>query len=169
MNASWSRRLLLICSTILLSLGLFTPALAAKPEMFTLLVDDTFVAGECDGFSVIESVQGRIKFSAHFDNDGNFVMEIARFSLRHTFTNSETGAALSSPDVGIDKTVVNEDGSGTTAVIGIVSQIIVPGEGPVFRHLGRLVIDLNTDEVVFEAGQHDDFAGLLPALCSALD
>ena len=169
MNASWSRRLLLICSTILLSLGLFTPALAAKPEMFTILVDDTFVIEGCDGFSVIEQVQGRIKVSTHFDKDGNFVMEIARFSLRHTYTNSETGTSLFSPDVGIDKTVINEDGSGTTAVIGIVARIVVPGEGPVFRHLGRIVFDVNTGEVVFEAGQHDDFAGLLPALCSALD
>jgi hypothetical protein len=169
MNASWSRRLLLICSTILLSLGLFTPALAAKPEIFTILVDDTFVIEGCDGFSVIERVQGRIKVSIHFDQDGNFVMQIARFSLRHTYTNSETGASLFSPDVGIDKTVINEDGSGTTAVIGIVARIVVPGEGTVFRHLGRIVFDINTGEVVFEAGQHDDFADLLPALCSALD
>ena len=169
MNASWSRRLLLVCSTILLSLALFTPALAAKPEMFTIPVDDTFVIEGCDGFSVIEHVQGKVKFSTHFDKNGNFVMEIARFSLRHTYTNSETGASLFTPDVGIDKTVINEDGSGTTAVIGIVSRIIVPGEGPVFRHLGRIVFDVNTGDVVFEAGQHDDFAGLLPALCSALD
>ena len=96
-------------------------------------------------------------------------MEIARFSLRHTLSNSVTGASLSSPDVGIDMTVINQDGSGTVAVIGIVSQIVVPGEGPVFRHLGRIVFDINTGEVVFEAGQHDDFADLLPALCSALD
>lgn len=169
MNASSYRRLLLICSTILLSLGLFTPALAAKPEMFTIMVDDTFVAGECDGFSVIEHVEGRVKVSTHFDKNGNFVMEIARFSLRHTYTNSETGAFLFTPDVGIDKIVINEDGSGSVAVVGIVARIVVPGEGPVFRHLGRIVFDIDTGEVVFEAGQHDDFANLLPALCSALE
>ena len=169
MNASSYRRLLLVCSTILLSLALFTPAFAAKPEFITIPVDDTFTAGECDGFSVIERVQGKVKVSTHFDQNGNFVMEIARFSLRHTLSNSVTGASLSSPDVGIDMTVINQDGSGTIAVIGIVSQIVVPGEGPVFRHLGRIVFDINTGEVVFEAGQHDDFADLLPALCSALD
>jgi len=74
---------------------------------------------------VIEQVQGKVKVSTHFDRDGTFVMEIARFSLRHTYTNSETGAALRSQDVGIDKIVVNEDGSGTVAVIGI-AVVIAP-------------------------------------------
>ena len=169
MQASWSRRLLLSCSTILLTLTLVTPARAGKPDMITIPVDVTFVTGECDGFSVIEHVQGRIKVSTHFDKNGNFVMEIARYSLRHTYSNSETGASIFSPDVGIDKTVINPDGSGTVAVIGIVSRIVVPGEGLVFTHLGKIVFDINTGEVVFEAGQHDDFAELLPALCSALD
>lgn len=169
MNASSDRRLLLVCSTILLSLALFTPAFAAKPELITIPVDDTFVAGECDGFLVIEHVQGKVKVSTHFDQNGNFVMEIARFSLRHTWSNSETGASLSSPDVGIDKVVINQDGSGTVAVIGIVARIVVPGEGSVFRHLGKIVFDVNTGEVLFEAGQHDSFADFLPTLCSALD
>ena len=169
MNVLWSRRLLLICSTILLTLTLVTPALAGKPDMITIPVDDMFVIGECDGFSVIEHVQGRIKVSTHFDRNGNFVMEIARFSLRHTFSNSETGASIFSPDVGIDRTVINPDGSGTTAVIGIVTRIVIPGEGVVFQNLGRIVFDINTGEVVFEAGQHDDFVNLFPVLCSALD
>ena len=169
MNASGSRRLLLIVLITLLNLSLFTSAFAAKPEFITIPVDDTFVIGECDGFSVIEHVQGQVKFSAHFDKNRNFVMEIARFSLRHTYSNSETGAALSSPDVGIDMTVINQDGSGTVAVIGIVARIVLPGEGPVFVHLGKIVFDVNTGDVLFEAGQHDDFAGLFPALCSALD
>jgi hypothetical protein len=169
MNRSGFRRLLVTVITVLLSLTLVTSALAAKPEMITIPVDDTAVLGTCNGFDVIEHVQGKVKVSTHFDRDGTFVMEIARFSLRHTYTNSVTGASLRSPDVGIDKIVVNEDGSGTVAVIGIVTHIVVPGEGPVFTHLGKIVFDLATGEVLFEAGRHDDFANLLPALCSALD
>ena len=169
MNRSGFHRLLVTAITVLLSLMLVTSALAARPEMITIPVDNTAVLGTCDGFDVIEQVQGKIKVSTHFDKDGNFMMEIARYSLRHTYTNSETGASLRSQDVGIDKIVVNEDGSGTVAVIGIVAHIVVPGEGPVFTHLGKIVFDLATDEVLFEAGRHDDFANLLPALCSALD
>lgn len=169
MNALWYRRLLLVVLIILLTLTLYTPALAAKPDFITFHVDDTFVFGDCAGFTVIEHVEGKIKVSTHFDKDGNFVMEIVRFSLRHTYSNSETGASLTSPDVGIDKITVNQDGSGTVAVIGIVARIVVPGEGLVFAHLGRIVFDLNTGEVLSVAGPHDDFADLLPVLCSALD
>lgn len=169
MNASWYRRLLLVVLTILLTLALYTPALAGKPDMITIPVDDTVVFGECAGFSVIEHVQGTIKVSFHTDKDGNPVMELARFSLRHTYSNSETGASLSSQDVGIDKITFNQDGSGTVAVIGIVARIVIPGQGLVFAHLGRIVLDLETGEVLFEAGRHDDFADLLSVLCSALD
>lgn len=169
MNASWYRRLLLAVLTILLTLTLSTPALAAKPEIITIPVDETFVFGECAGFSVIEHVQGTVKVSFHTDKDGYPVMEVARFSLRHTYSNSETGASLTSQDVGIDKITFNQDGSGTVAVIGIVARIVIPGEGLVFAHLGIIVFDINTGEVLFVAGPHDDLADLLPVLCSALD
>ena len=84
-------------------------------------------------------------------------------------SNSETGASLFSPDVGIDKFTIHKDGSATLAVIGIVSRIVVPGEGLVFAHLGRIVFDADTGEILSIAGQHDDLNGLLPVLCSALD
>ena len=169
MNSSGYRRFLTVVLSVLLSLILVTSAFAAKPDLFVIPVDDTFVAGSCEEFDVIEHVEGRIKVSTHIDNDGNFSMEIARFSLRHTYTNSVTGASLRSQDVGIDKIVFEEDGSATVAVIGIIAHIVVPGEGPVFSHLGRIVFDFFTGEVLFVAGPHDDFADLLPALCSALD
>ena len=169
MNASWNRRLLLVVLTTLLTLTLFTSAFATKPEFFTFQVDDTFVRGECDGFAVIENVEGTIKISTHFDKDGEFQMEISRYRLRHTFTNSETGESLTSPDVGIDKVTISEDGSVIVAVIGIVAHIVVPGEGPVYVDVGRIVFNGTTGELLFEAGQHDDFADLLPALCSALE
>jgi hypothetical protein len=169
MNASGYRRFLLVVLTALLTLTLYTPALAAKPEMITIPVDDTLEFGECAGFTVIEHVEGAIKASLHTDKDGNLVMELVRFRLRHTFSNSETGASLTSQDVGIDKITINQDGSGTVAVIGIVARIVVPGQGLVFAHLGNIVFDLDTGDVVLVAGPHDDFADLLPALCSALD
>jgi hypothetical protein len=169
MNASWYRRLLLVVLTILLTLSLFPSALAAKPEFIVIPVDETAALGDCAGFTVIEHVEGTVKVSIHLDQDGNFVMQVTRFRLRHTFSNSETGASLFSPDVGIDKVSVSQDGSESVAVIGIVSRIVVPGEGLVFAHLGKIVFDINTGEVLFEAGPHDDLAGLLSVLCSALD
>ena len=169
MNGSRYRRLLIIVLTVSLSLTLVTSTLAAKPEFITITVDDTLPLGECDGFTVIEHVEGTIKLSTHLDKEGNVVMDIFRIHLRHTLTNSETGTSLRSQDVGIDKVVFHEDGSVTVAVIGIVAHIVVPGEGPVFSQLGKIVFDDATGQVLFVAGPHDDFADLLPALCAALD
>jgi hypothetical protein len=170
MNASWSRRFLLACITILLSLALFTPALAAKPEVFFIPVDVTFDRGACDGFTVIGHVTGLLKFSTYLDREGNFSMGTVLFiGGLQTFTNSETGATLSSPDIGIDKTTISDDGSTIVASMAFATRLVVPGEGLVFAHIGKIVYNENTGEVLFEAGQHDDFANLLPALCSALD
>ena len=168
MNGSGYRRLFVGSVTVLLSLVLVTSVLAAKPDSFTIPVDDMLVLGDCGGFELIEHIEGTVKVSIHFDQDGNFAMELARFGLHHTYTNSVTGESLRSPDAGIDKITVNEDGSGTVAVIGIVGRIVVPGEGLVFAHLGRIVFDLDTGEVLFEAGRHDDFGELFPLLCTAL-
>jgi len=170
MNTLWYYRLLLVVLIPLLTLTLFTSASAAKPDFTFIPVDVTFERGECDGFTVIERVEGLLKFSTHFDQDGNIVMDIVRFIRgRHTFTNSETGTALFSPDVGIDKTTINKDGSTILAVMGFETRIVIPGEGIVYARIGNIVVNLNTGEVVFEAGQYDDLADLLPALCSALD
>ena len=162
------RRLLLVGLVTLLSLATALPVFATEPEFITIPVDETFELGACDGFTVIEHVEGTIKISTHFDQDGNLVMEIARFRLRHTLTNSVTGKSLFSPDVGIDKFTISQDGSETIAVIGIVRRIVVPGEGITFAAIGNIVFNLTTGEVELVAGPHDDFAELLPALCSAL-
>ena len=170
MKASWYRRLLIVILITLLTFTLFTPAFASKPEFFTIPVDVTFERGACDGFTVIERVTGLLKFSTYFDRDGNFAMGIVLFiGGRHTFMNSETGATLYSPDIGIDKTTISQDGSTIVESLAFETRVVVPGEGLVYARIGKIVFNENTGEVVFEAGQHDDSANLLPALCSALD
>lgn len=170
MNASWSRRLLIVALVTLLTLIPFTSAFAGQPEFFTIPVDVTFERGACDGFTVIERVTGLLKFSNHFDQDGNIVVQTNVFIRgRHTFMNSETGATLFSPDVAIDKTTISQDGSEIAASMAFQTRIVVPGEGLVYARIGRIVVNLDTGDVLFEAGQFDDSANLLPALCSALD
>ena len=161
------RWLLVTIPIVILALTAFTSAFATPPEFVTIQVDESGnELGSCDGFDVTEDVFGTIKVSFHWDQDGNEKMEIDRFNLRHTFRNSVTGESLFTPDVGIEKFDFSED---NVSRIGIVSHLVVPEEGLVFAHLGYIVYDLTTGEVVFEAGRHDDFAGLLPALCSALE
>ncbi|HSL29749.1 MAG TPA: hypothetical protein VK900_11155 [Anaerolineales bacterium] len=165
MNGSGYRRLSVIVLSLLLSLILATSALAAKPDFFTIPLDVTETL-DCGGFIIEEHVEGTIRISTHFDKDGDFAMEIARFKLQHTFVNPETGASLSSPDVGINRVTVSQDGSFTLAEIGLVYRLVVPGEGLIFAVIGRAVFNLDTGEVLFEAGQHDE--DLLGPLCAAL-
>ena len=162
MHVSWYRRLFVLSLTTLLCFTLVTPTFATTPEFIYESVDETVEFGACDGFTVIEHIEGFIKTSVQFDQDGNFKMRISRFALRHTFSNSETGASIFSPDVGVDLEV-----PANVAVVGIVMRIVVPGVGPVFANVGRVVYD--NSGVIFEAGQHDNYGDLLPALCSALD
>ncbi len=95
-------------------------------------------------------------------------MRITRVAVLDTFSNSETGASLSSPLVGIDKLDFNLDRSHTVAVVGMRTHLVVPGVGLIFMDAGRFVYNSSTDSWVFEAGRHDSFDDMLPALCSAL-
>jgi len=162
-------RLLRLVLLTLMLLAAASPAFATKPEFTTISIDEMTEFGECDGFAVIEHLEGTIKVSLHFDQAGTPVMEINRIRLRHTFTNSETGASLFTPDVGVDKVEFSQGEPATVAVIGLVGRFVVPGEGLVFAHMGIIVFDLNTGEVLHVGGPHDDFEDLLPVLCSALD
>ena len=166
MNGSGYRRLSVIFLSLLLSLMLVTSVLAAKPDVFTIPLDVTETIA-CDGFTVEEHVEGTIRISTHFEANGDFAMEIAHFKLQHTFTNLETGASLSSPDVGINRVTISQDDSFRLAEIGIVYRLVVPGEGLIFALIGQTIFNLDTGEVVFEAGQHDE--DLLGPLCAALD
>jgi hypothetical protein len=150
-----------------LALALAGAAVAAKPVILTIPIDETSVI-RCQGFQLEESVQGTIKIRS-FSENGQIVREVVSVSLLHTVTN-EAGESLSTPDVGVDFVRINPDGSATLAVIGLVGRITVPGEGLIAADVGRVVFFFEslTDEepdVLFQAGKHDD---LTAALCEAL-
>ena len=168
MFVSWFRRSIVVFLTTLLSITPFTTAFATTPEFITVPVDETYEVVQCDGFTVIEHLGGEIKVSFHSDQDGLVQMRITRVAVLDTFSNSETGASLSSPLVGIDKLDFNRDRSHTVAVVGMRTHLVVPGVGLIFIDAGRFVYDSSTDSWVFEAGRHDNFDDALPALCSAL-
>jgi hypothetical protein len=160
-------RLLLVSLALLLAVWA-SPAVAAKPEFEVIDVNDFGVLGDCDGFQVLQEVTGTIKISHRTTANGTEI-QISRYSLRETYTNSETGESVSTPDVGIDKLTINPDGSATLVVIGLLNRIVIPGEGLIVANAGRLVFFFTgpneEPDVVFEAGPSGD---LLPALCTVL-
>jgi hypothetical protein len=55
---------------------------------------------------------------------------------------------------------------GARLELGLRNTYSVPGEGVVLLDAGRIVIDLVTGEVLFEAGQHEFLEGDAEAFCS---
>jgi hypothetical protein len=56
----------------------------------------------------------------------------------------------------------------TDAVTGVIARLTVPGSGAVLLDVGRIVTNLETDEVTFQAGPHQLVEGDLADLCEAL-
>ena len=148
-------------------------ASGAGPEIETIEVDVTNVGAiRCQGFRLDVSIQGQVKVRS-FLEDGVLVREVTSVSLTRTATNPETEESVSTPDVGVDLLRVEEDGSATLMIAGLVTRFVLPGEGLVFADIGllKLFFDSPTDtepDVVLEAGKHQDPSQIDALLCEAL-
>jgi hypothetical protein len=77
--------------------------------------------------------------------------------------------SFSTTDAGPNIITFHKDGSSTVATIGLVSHVVLKGQGVVAAQVGKIVATFDADGnltgISFEAGKHDD---LLPAICAAL-
>lgn len=159
--------------TAVLALALASAASAGKPTIVTEQVDETFIGAiDCGTVALDQRVVGVVKVRSFFAN-GELTRELSTFRLKQTFTNPVTGASLRSPDVGMDKLTVHEDGSATLMIVGIVVRVVVPGEGLVAGRNGQLRLffespdDMDPD-VLLATGHQDTDEALDAALCEAL-
>lgn len=159
---------------LLAALALAASASGAKPEIVTIEVDATDTGAiQCQGFRLDVSVEGQIKVRSFFEN-GVLVREITSVSLTRTATNPETGESVFTPDVGVDFLRVEENGSATLMIVGLVTRIVLPNQGLVFADVGllKLFFESPSDtepEVVLQAGKHEEDTDQVAALlCEAL-
>ena len=140
------------------------PASAGAPTTTVEIVSESH-SDDCGSFEITHSIEGRVRI---------FEFTPTRFQAVYhfieTFTNPANGKSLWTPNVGPDKTTIMEDGSAVLAIVGLISRLVVPGEGVVMQDVGRVVLyfespDDQEPDVVFEAGPHD---GLFPAVCDYL-
>ena len=155
------RRWLVILGTALILLMLAGVAYSAKPETtkFDLSViseDESEFASEACGFPIEAVVRGHI-ITTIFSEGPNPHVAIHRFNARVLYTNLDTGETYRLIDAGPD--IESDD---TIAVIGRS----ITGSGVI----GRVVFDLETDEILFEAGNRVHAAGeeYITAVCEAL-
>ena len=144
------------------------PTEAATPMILKLPTDFTETFSDC-GFTIVHHVEGSITIHVFFDKNGDPAFEIDNFALKESFTNPANGMSISTPNVGAGIITFHKDGSFTLADIGLLSHIVLKGQGEIAAKVGRIVVtfdaDGNVTGIAFEAGKHD---ALLPAICTVL-
>ena len=148
-------------------------ARAAPPQFDFVEINFIFPITGCD-FPVQAELTGTLKASVHTDKNGEFKMLIERVirDSQSTYTNLDTGFSISSSHgSGIDKILVEEDGTVLFVAMGVFDILPVPGQGPIVHDVGRIVVDTTTGELLFSAGQFTVHGpgGNVEALCAALE
>lgn len=167
---SASRRFARAATTVVAALALAAvvavPALAAPPVRETFDLDDpaaeaswsAFLTDAC-GFPVAVDFAGSVTSHVFLDTSGEWSHQVDKWWIRDRFTNVATGATILLKDVGPDVYRIDRDGHLTIAITGRS----LTGSGVI----GRVVVDLDTGEVVHMAGRE---VGSVPdQVCPAID
>ena len=159
------RKRFLAPAPIVLPLVFATAAVAAPPttEVTVVVNDETVDSDICAdfGFAVTFVENGTFKTKTYYDSEGNEVKTIlTNSSVRFTSTASANGKTLLTnyPLVFITR------GDGDIRV-GLRNAYHVPGAGVVLLDAGNLILDIDTGDVVFEAGQHELLNGSVDDFC----
>ena len=161
----WMR--LTICGSAMLALtiALVPTALAAAPTSEVIVVEDfEYVDEELCAFPVTFVDRGTFKLTTFYDRAGNAVKAVAT-NHRVRYTVSAT-ANLRTLTTNAPAVVIETFEQGTELVLGLHNAYHVPGAGVVLLDAGRVLIDLQTGEALFEGGPHQLFAGDADAFCS---
>lgn len=145
------------------------PASAATPPLHEVFIDQGFGLLpdiDCGTFTIHETlVSERFETTTFFDSVGNPVRLLAHFSFRGILTNMSTGKTQ--PDWADENNQIDFT-SGTLDQEGRIFLYTLRHEGLQLATTGRLVMDLNTGEVLFAAGQTDVIFPDLTPICSVL-
>ncbi len=145
-----------------------SPTTAATPIILKVPVDFTSTFNGC-AFPVVDHVEGSVTVHIFFDNNGDPKFEIDSYAFKETWTNPANGMSLSTTDAGPTIVTIHQDGSQTQALLGLVTHVIVKGQGQIAAQVGKIVFTLdangNLTGTAFVAGKYDD---LVPAICAAL-
>jgi hypothetical protein len=143
-------------------------AAATKPivEEGTITPDEPVPIGDCDGFQVLDDFVLNFRTKLFFDENGELVRIVEQINGTDTFINSATGKQFTSRFQNTEH--FDFTAQPVRAVTGVQALLTVPGSGAVLLDVGRIVTNLETDEVTFQAGPHQLVEGDLAGLCEAL-
>lgn len=142
------RRLVLAALVGVLTALLAVPVAAARPEIITETVDETFpdeFLSEACGFPVTVTVSGKVRIRIWLDAEDNPTREIFTINVHGSI--SAGGQALRFVDAGMDKALFLEGGGVRVEIHGNVALVIAKGSGPVLGAAGRIAF---TDIPLFD-------------------
>jgi hypothetical protein len=153
-----------LVATVLAALPLTLASTAAANA--PTIVDESFHRSipnfiSCPGFTVRGEFDVARTVMTFYDSDGVIVRQVTHVHFTGTLINAVTGTSV--PDEG-NQIVIFDRAEGTTATIGRVRVVTVPGEGEILAQVGRVVRD--AAGVLFIAGQQDPLASSVDEFCS---
>lgn len=138
--------LLVSLSSLVLMLALPGTAAADQPSVSTVPISfariDAGLSQAC-GFPVFITADGERRITTFADG---------RVMTHRQVTNTWSANGKSVTNY---QTVTFIDEGGVRTVLGNLFSIHIPGQGLIVQNMGRVVFDLATGEVLFEAGPHE--------------
>jgi hypothetical protein len=154
---------LALCSALLLAPG---AARADAPIVIGPITDEgTVPIFECPGFQVLDRYVSNFVARRMLDREGNRIRLVEQVWGVDTFVNADTGKEIPAP---YHNNTIVDFTTGLAAINGVVFKAIVPGVGPVFMDIGRVIVD-RPGNLYFSAGPHQFFDADFEALCAALE
>ena len=143
------RRFALLVGAAALALALAAPAGATAPTTQVFTQDLTFVDTSICGFPLTVHAEGTFKVKTYVDRNGNVMRKILTSQSRFTETLTANGKSLVS---NLPFAVIQDFVRGMEMTVGLQAGFQIPGEGPVYHISGRLVLDLETGELISFSG-----------------
>ena len=140
--------------------ALAVPPTTEVTEIVDSITVDTDICGAQLPITFVEN--GTFKVKTFYDSAGDVVRTIlTNYNRRYIATASANGKSLTTNYPLVFITYGESD-----IRVGLRNAYHVPGAGVVLLDAGRLVLDLTTGDVQFEAGQHDLVDGDVDAFCA---
>ena len=145
-----------------------------RTEQFRFTVTDTgLLLGSCGDFDILWDDVLLLSGSLRYDKNGVLVKELDHFNIlgQTRYYNSEDRDkfVLGGPGEVENDHVVYVDGTAALNLFsGLSFKVVLKGYGAIFLQTGHTVYDLQTGEVLFQAGHSAYFDQDLAALCDVL-
>jgi hypothetical protein len=155
-----------VCSTFLVALLIVSSPLAwgTTPLRYNFAAGGVFPL-DCDGygFGLEWATEVEIRGTLFVDADENpVVWQSQNTGIVQIYRDDGIGDMLEGKRREMQKV---DFSTGENIVNGGMEKFVVPGYGPLFFEVGRIVFD-SDENILFAAGQHDDFLNNTAALCA---